>query len=158
MTDAYDVPYMERTRDYYRAQGYTTDYQWAHFEDTPFQPLLKSVAESRLAVITTAMPDTEEGRRNRQVYATPVTPVPESMYTDELSWDKATTHTRDVNSFLPLRQLEKLVAEGVLGNIASHFYSAPTEYSKRATTEQDAPEILRLCREDRADIALLVPL
>jgi hypothetical protein len=34
----------------------------------------------------------------------------------------------------------------------------PTEYSQRATSERDAPEILRRCREDGADAALLVPL
>jgi hypothetical protein len=34
----------------------------------------------------------------------------------------------------------------------------PTEYSQRRTIEQDAPEILRRCREDEADAALLVPL
>ena len=34
MTTPYDVPYMERTRLYYEAQGYTTPYQWAHHDDT----------------------------------------------------------------------------------------------------------------------------
>jgi len=34
----------------------------------------------------------------------------------------------------------------------------PTDYSQRRTLEQDAPEILRRCREDEVDVALLVPL
>ena len=158
MTDKYDVPYMERTRDYYRAQGYGTDYEWAHFSDAPFQPLNKPLSESTLALITTAMPDTDEGRSKRQLYSSAIEPVPESMYTDELSWDKSATHTRDVNSFLPLLQLGKLVEQGKLGGIAQRFHSVPTQYSKRATMEVDAPEILRRCKEDGVDIALLVPL
>ena len=35
------VPYMERTRQYYRALGYTKDYVWAKFDDVPFAPLRK---------------------------------------------------------------------------------------------------------------------
>jgi hypothetical protein len=34
----------------------------------------------------------------------------------------------------------------------------PTDYSQRNTTEIDAPHLLKLCREDTVDIALLVPL
>ena len=33
------IRYMQRTRDYYAAIGYTTPYRWAHFVDAPFQPL-----------------------------------------------------------------------------------------------------------------------
>ncbi len=158
MSHAYDVPYMLRTRDYYRAQGYDRDYAWAHFEQAPFQHLARPVSASTLAIITTAMPDTEAGRSERKVYASPSFPVPESMYTDELSWDKQATHTNDVNSFLPLRQMQQLVEEGKLGRVAARFHSAPTEYSQRLTREIHAPEILRRCQEDQADIALLVPL
>lgn len=158
MANPYDVPYMLRTRDYYRAQGYNKDYMWAQFDESAFQPLTKLLAESTLAIITTAMPDTEEGRSERKVYSSPVEPVPESMYTDELSWDKQATHTRDVDSFLPLRAMQSLVDEGKLGSLASRFHSVPTEYSQRLTKEIHGPEILARCRQDNADIALLVPL
>lgn len=155
---AYDVPYMERTRNFYRAQGYNSDYQWAHFDQVPFTPLRKPLEESRVAVITTAMPDTKTGRDQRQVYASKCQPIPPSMYTDELSWHKTMTHTRDVASFLPLQQLEALHADGSIGEIAPSFYSAPTEYSQRNTLEKDAPEILALCQQDEVDVAILVPL
>lgn len=158
MTAIYDVPYMRRTRDYYRAQGYSSDYQWAHFDETPFQPVSKPLQQSTLVVITTAMPDTPQGRAERDVYSSPSEPVPESMYTEELSWDKSATHTRDVNSFLPLRQLQQLVEEGRLGAVAKRFHSLPTHYSQRLTRQTHGPEILKRCQQDRADIALLVPL
>ncbi|GLR96274.1 hypothetical protein ACVIU7_005796 [Bradyrhizobium liaoningense] len=29
------VPYMQRTRDYYAAIGYTTPYRWAHYTEAP---------------------------------------------------------------------------------------------------------------------------
>lgn len=159
MTDVYDVPYMRRTRDYYRAQGYDRDYRWAKLEGPiPFQELRKSLTESTLAVITTAMPDTEQGRAERGVYSTAISPLPESMYTEELSWDKKATHTKDVGSFLPLQQLQTLVEAGRLGGLAPRFHSVPTTYSQRATRDEDAPAILERCIADEVDVALLVPL
>jgi len=153
-----DVHYMTRTRDYYPAQGYDKDYQWAHHTDTPLQRFVGPLSAARVAVITTAMPDTEQGRANRQVYATACSPVPTSMYTAELSWDKQATHTDDVGSFLPLVELQELADQGVIKGLTSHFYAVPTDYSQRHTREDDAPAILELCQRDGADIALLVPL
>ncbi|HAP10358.1 MAG TPA: glycine reductase, partial [Afipia sp.] len=48
------VPYMQRTRDYYLAIGYDTPYRWAHNLAAPFQPLTKPLAQSRVAIVTTA--------------------------------------------------------------------------------------------------------
>ena len=57
-----------------------------------------------------------------------------------------------------LKMLEQLEREDRIGSICTNFYCAPTEYSHRRTMEVDAPEILDRCRQDNADIALLVPL
>ncbi len=156
--DQYDVPYMERTRNFYRAQGYSKDYQWAHYDDVPFTVLQKPLSKARIAVITTAMPDTEPGRAQRQVYASPSDPIPSVMYTDELSWHKTMTHTEDVASFLPLQQLRQCTQLNLIGDLTQRFYSIPTEYSQRNTIEKDAPEILALCQQDEVDVAILVPL
>ncbi len=158
MPGKYDVPYMERTRDYYRAQGYEKDYRWAHHAETPFVPLPKPLRECRLGLITTAMPDTAEGRSERKVYATPSEPTPRSMYTDKLSWHKSVTHTKDLGSFLPVNHLRSMVRSLIVGGLADRFYSVPTDYSMRNTVEKDAPAILELCREDEVDVAMLVPL
>ena len=64
----------------------------------------------------------------------------------------------DLGSYLPIRVLEDLVENGELGSVSSRFHCVPTEYSQRRTKEVDAPEILNRCREDKADIALLIPL
>ena len=158
VTAIYDVPYMQRTREYYRAQGYEQDYQWAHHTSTPFTPLNKALQATTVSVITTAMPDTEQGRMLRNVYASSVFPIPESMYTDELSWDKKTTHTRDVGSFLPLGVLQEFERQKLIGALDPQFYSMPTEYSQRNTRDRDAPAILALCQQAQTDIALLIPL
>jgi len=160
------VSYIDRTRDYYAAQGYERPYAWARHTDAPFAPLPRPLAECRVGVVTTASPwrdgETEsvDGvlRGTKQVYSLPANPLPERLYTDDLSWDKETTHTRDVPSFLPLPQLAAFAAEGRIAAAPIRFHGVPTDYSQRRTCEHDAPEILARLREDEADVALLVPL
>jgi len=157
---AKDVQYMERTRAWYRALGYERDYVWAQFDDVPFTPLTKPLAESRIALINTATPIAADGRPvlPKRVYSMPVATPPERLFTDDLSWDKEETHTDDTESFLPIAALQSLAVAGRIGALSPRFHGAPTEYSQRRTIEEDAPELLRRCREDGADVALLVPL
>lgn len=158
------VSYVDRTREYYAAQGYARPYVWAHHDDAPFAPLTKPLAQCRVAAITTASPWRDakptDGvlRGAKQVWSGRSTPPPERLYTDDLAWDKEATHTRDVASFLPLAQLAACAAAGRIGALAPRFHGVPTDYSQRRTREQDAPEILARCREDAVDVAVLVPL
>src|SRR4029079_19601756 len=48
-------------------------------------------------------------------------------------------------------------AAGRVGAVAPRFHGAPTNRSHRITVETDAPEILRRCRADDVDAAVLVP-
>lgn len=158
------VSYIDRTRSFYAAQGYEKPYQWAHFAQVPFAPLVRPLAESRLTVVTTASPWQDRAPRDgvlrgsKQVWSGSTDVVPERLYTDDLAWDKGATHTDDVGSFLPIVALRACVAEGRIGSLAERFHGVPTDYSQRRTLEQDAPEILRRCREDAVDAVLLVPL
>jgi hypothetical protein len=158
------VSYIDRTREFYAAQGYDKAYRWARNADAPFTELRKPLSESCVAVITTASPHhdrpPQDGvlRGSKEVWSGPTDSVPERLYTDDLAWDKEATHTDDVPSFLPIDILHKLVAAGRIGRVAARFHGVPTDYSQRRTVEQDAPEILRRCLEDGVDVALLVPL
>ena len=155
---AQPVRYMDRTRRYYAAQGFEKAYAWAHFDDTPFTRPAKPVADSTLALITTAALYERQASDPRMVASAEADPPPERLYGDDLSWDKRATHLDDLNSYFPIDRLRELVAEGRLGGIAPRFHCVPNEYSQRRTITGDAPEILARCREDGADIALLVPL
>ena len=154
--------YIDRTREYYRAQGYDKPYRWASFDSVPFAPLSKPLAKSRIAVVTTTSPwdqqDTKSLRGERQVWSGSTQPPPDRLFTNHLSWDKQNTHTDDVESFLPIARLNEQVAKGRLGSVARRFHGVPTDYSQSTTTLQDAPQILDRCIEDGVDIALLVPL
>jgi hypothetical protein len=158
------VSYIDRTRDYYLAQGYSNPYRWAYFDEVPFTPLARQLAECRITLITTASPfsedePTERGLwRPKEVWAGATDAPPARLYTADLAWDKEATHTDDLDSFFPIHRLQELVEAGRIGSLAARFHGVPTEYSQRRTIEQDAPEVLRRCREDRVDVALLVPL
>jgi hypothetical protein len=154
------VPYMERTRLYYRALGYESDYAWATFEDVPFTPLAKPLSRANIALVTTAGPPDRSNRDSRgrkKVWSGDVLAPPATWETD-VAWDRESTHLDDRETFVPIDAMRKAVANGVIGGIARRFHGAPTDYSHRKTMEEDAPEILRRVREDGADAALLVPL
>ncbi len=158
------VSYIDRTREFYRAQGYEKPYQWAHFEEVPFVRLPKPLTECRLTLVMTASPHHDgppvDGvlRGAKAVWSGTMASPPERLYTDDLAWDKEATHTLDVESFLPIASLQTFATEGRIRELAQRFHGVPTDYSQRRTTEEDAPEVLRRCREDGVDAALLVAL
>ena len=162
------IPYLQRTRDYYQALGYGEPYVWAHYSEVPFQPLTKPVRESRVALITTAAPF-QPGKGDQgpgapynaaakfyQVYSAPVDAKPD-LRISHVGYDRANTVPEDLDAYFPLARLHDAVAAGRLGGLTPRFHGAPTNRSHRVTMETDAPELLRRCREDGADVAVLVP-
>ena len=130
------VPYMERTRLYYRALGYESDYVWATFADVPFARLQKPLAEAKIALLTTASPPDRgnvDSSGVRHVWSGLVADPPERPFTDNVAWDKESTHTRDRGSYLPIEVATELAGEGVFAGLAAHFHGIPTEYSHRKT-------------------------
>ena len=156
------VSYIDKSREYYAAQGFDQPYRWAAFDDVAFRPLAAPLADCNVALVTTSFlhhHDSAWGApaTDKVVYHHPVTDVPERMFTDDLSWDKQATHTDDTESFLPIRALQSLAADGTIGSLNHRFFGVPTEYSQRKTG-LDADRIAAWCAEDGVDIALLVPL
>lgn len=155
------IAYMERTRRYYRALGYPSDYRWAHNETAPFTRLKRPLNEAKIALITTSYPPgdwSDDNPPKKDVWSQAIAEAPEGLYNQNLAWDKESTHTRDRESYLPINAMTTLGDTGVIGGLTEHFHSVPTDYSHRMTIENDAPEILRRVVEDGADAALLVPL
>jgi glycine/sarcosine/betaine reductase selenoprotein B len=161
------IPYIQRTRDYYLRLGYPA-YRWAHFDEVPFTPLARPLAQSRLALITTAAPyqpgvgDQGPGApynaaaKFYKVYSDSSDATPD-LRISHVGYDRVHTTAEDPNTWLPLGQLREAVKSGRIGALTARFHGAPTNRSQRVTTETDAPELLRRCREDGADAVLLVP-
>jgi len=161
------IPYMERTRTYYSTLGYPA-YLWAHFDDVPFVRPQAPVAESKLALITTAAPYQPElgpqGARAPynaaakffEVFTTAVTPPPD-LRISHLGYDRKHTSAEDSATFLPITALEQAVQDKRLGAVAEQLIGVPTNRSQRVTLEQDAPNALAAFQKLNADVALLVP-
>jgi D-proline reductase (dithiol) PrdB len=162
------IPYMQRTRDYYLKLGYGNAYRWAHFADVPFTPLPRPLAQARLALITTAAPyqpgvgDQGPGAKYNAaakfytVYSDSTDSVPD-LRISHVGYDRKHTTAEDANTWFPLARLHAAVKAGRIGGLTPRFHGSPTNRSQRVTLEQDAPELLRRCQEDAADVALLVP-
>jgi D-proline reductase (dithiol) PrdB len=165
--DDVPIPYIQRTRDYYQALGFAP-YRWAHFADVPFAPLRTPLREARLALITTAAPyqpgvgDQGPGAKYNaaakfyKVYSDTTDTIPD-LRISHVGYDRVHTAAEDPNTWFPLPRLQEAVKAGRVGALTQRFHGAPTNRSQRVTTETDAPELLRRCREDGADAALLVP-
>ncbi len=170
------VRYIDKTREYYFKQGYDKTYNWAANDTAPFTPLTKPLSQSRVVLISTAgftlVPDggfsEEELRRvksggsNMGSYDMEVFPIPSDLPEEKILYvvgnhDRGQSDMSDVNSYFPLTRLREFQAEGVLGSLATDFFRLKENYSQRKTLEVDAPEVLRRCREDNVDVALLTP-
>ncbi len=161
------IPYMQRTRDYYLALGFAP-YRWAHYAEVPFTPLAVPLSRARVGLITTAAPyQSEAGDQGPgapynaaskfyQVYSMPTDSVPD-LRISHVGYDRVHTTAADLNTYLPLARLRDAAAAGRIGALAPRLHGAPTNRSHRVTLQTDVVELLRRCRDDAIDAAVLVP-
>ncbi len=162
------IPYLRRLRDYYLALGYGAPYAWAHYAAVPFQRLEKPLAESRIAIITTAAPF-QPGKGDQgpgapynaaakfyTVYSGDTASDPD-LRISHIAIDRMHTTAEDAATYFPLTALRKVAAAGRVGSVAPRFHGAPTNRSHRVTLDTDCPEIVARCRADGVDAAVLVP-
>lgn len=165
------VRYIDRTRAWYATLGYDP-YRWPCNTDVPFQPLAKPLAESRLALVTTAAPYRPElgdqgpgasyngAAKFFEVYTRPTEPATDDdhdLRISHIGYDRRHTRADDRNTWLPIERLQEARAAGRIGALTDRIYAVPTVRRQRSTTEEHAPQIAALLAEDHADVALLVP-
>src|SRR5215475_12573885 len=162
------ISYLQRIRTYYRALGYGAPYRWAHYAHVPFHPLTKPLSQCRLTIITTAAPF-QPGKGDQgpgapynsaakffSVYSGD-TATDHDLRISHIAIDRKHTSAEDIRSYFPLAELRRAVADGRIGSIAPRFHGLPTNRSHRVTLEVDCPEIVRRCKADSVDGAILVP-
>lgn len=141
-------------------------YPWPAFHDTPWTPLARPLAESTVAVVTTA-----------GLYRPGVDPAFDS---DALEGDwgfralprevrlagLAIAHTHfshevaeaDMNTIFPLERLAELAAAGVVGCLARTHYSIMGYVTRAADlAAETAPEIAARMKAEGVDLALVIP-
>ena len=165
--DDVPIPYRQRIATYYQTLGYGEAYRWAHYAEVPFTPLKKSLAESRIGLITTAAPYQPDkgdqgpgaaynGSAKFYTVYSGDTVIDHDLRISHIGYDRLHTAATDSNAWFPLPALRRAAARGRIGEVAPRFHGAPTNRSHRVTLEQDCPELLARCREDRIDAAIIV--
>ena len=158
------VRYIDKTREYYQGEGYRTPYRWAHFDDVPFTPLPRRLAQCRVGLVTTSElvirgREAElahiEDDPTRPTYSLPMDTPTADLESRKASYDRHATTLDDVDAYVPLTHLRRLVEEGRIAGLAPRFQVVHSQYSQRRTLGVDAPRILAELREDRVDVAVL---
>ncbi len=149
---------MDRTTQYYAAQGFEKPYRWAYNDTAPFAALDRPLSEMTLGLASTAATYHRGELEPRRVVPLSNDSLPDSLYADDLAWDKQATHLDDRRSFFPIEVLQELASQRIIGAVGPRSYLLPTEYSQRKTNTEDGPILLDHCREDGIDAMLLVPL
>lgn len=155
------LSYIDLSREYYAAHGYTKPYEWVSHRDAPFTKLKKPLSQCRVGLVTTTdlekLPgeNMQERHLHRKVYAQPVNKAPEHFYTLDLQWAAESTHTDDNDSFMPLNRLAEWAADGKIGSASPRFYGVMTDYSQGKTYKKSAPQVLEFCKADDVDAMLL---
>ena len=142
-------------------------YRWRRIDPVPWTPLAKPLAESRLALASTAgfvLPDQEP-------FSAAVRGGDYSFREVPFDVDVATlrdTHRsetfdhlamqRDPNLAFPIDRVRELAAAGRIGEVNRRHFSFMGSITAPGRLMRDsAPEAARLLKEDGVDVALLVP-
>ena len=160
------IPYMARTRAWYLALGYDNPYVWARHDETPFMRLIKPLATSRVALVTTAAPwQPDKGDQGpgapynaaAKFYAvySGDSRKDHDVRVSHVAIDRQHTSMADSGTWFPLPIMRALSGAGAF-RLAPRFHGVPTQRSQRHTGEIDAPELLSRCQADGVDAALLV--
>ena len=158
------VRYIDKTREYYQGEGYATPYRWAHFDEVPFSRLARPLTECVVGLVTTSEM-VIRGREaelahvaddpTRPMYSLPTATPTAELRSRKAAYDKHATTLDDVDAYLPLTHLRRLIEERRIAGLAPRFQVVHSQYSQRRTLTVDAPRILAELHEDRVDVAVL---
>jgi D-proline reductase (dithiol) PrdB len=162
----------------WQVRGYAGEPRWK-YDDGPFTPLRKPVAQSRLGLFTSSGhfveghdPEPLNRRTMTQeeaaeqivdfIRARPTlssipsgTPV-ETLRVRHPGYDIRGAQL-DANAVLPLERLQELEKEGRIGELAPHAYSFVGACSQQELKTVTGPRWVKLLQEEEVDVALLVP-
>ena len=158
------VRYIEKARAYFSELGYTKEYRWPHFSEVPFTALKKPLSDCRISIVTTSFVE-EKSEENASIDSEiilmgDVYEIDSRIKASELfcrheGYDSYATNVDDVDSFFPVTRLHEAFAEGRVGSVAPFFYGAFSTYSKKRTEQIDGPAVLKGCREQKVDAAIV---
>lgn len=141
-------------------------YPWPTFADSPWTPVSKPLATSRVAVVTTGGLYRPGAQAPFDAEALEGDASCREIPGDQNLPDLGIAHAHfphgparaDMNVILPLERLSALAEQRVIGSVAPTHYSIMGYVTNAADlAERTAPVIAARMREDAVDVALMVP-
>ena len=144
--------YIDKTREYYLGEGYSTPYRWAHFDDVPFTHLPRPLARCRVGLVTTsdmvirgceAELAHVEDDPTRPTYSLPMDTPTADLESRKASYDRHATTLDDVDAYLPLTHLRRLVEKRPCERLKDYLRSAGVAFRVRdVMADQEAADFL----------------
>ncbi|MBT3425687.1 MAG: hypothetical protein HOL98_05175 [Gammaproteobacteria bacterium] len=158
------VSYIRQTRDLYDSLGYQP-YNWFEAGSAPdFVKPGKSLAESRLGVLSTAGTYVAGQVAYHYKDDTSIRVIPSSTSVEEIRFSHVTENylvdaRQDPRCVFPIQALKKLADQGVIGSLADNYFSCMGGiYSQRRVTAELIPALEAKLHFEEIDLLLLVPL
>ncbi|MBD3648517.1 MAG: hypothetical protein HUJ31_13930 [Pseudomonadales bacterium] len=156
--------YIQQTRELYDSLGYPP-YNWFHADDDPpFSVPKKLLAQSRVGLVSTAGTYVQGQVAYYYKDDTSIRAIPVDTPVDKLRFSHVTENylvdaRDDPRCVFPIEALARLRDEGVIGDLASNFYSCMGGiYSQRRVREELIPRLEAAVTHEALDSLLLVPL
>ena len=156
------VEYIRSITRQYARLGYKP-YAWVYNTDSPpWEPLRKPLGRCRVGLVASGGIYRRgqlafHSKDDTSLRLIPTDVRTEDLRTSHFAYDQ-TDARRDPNVVFPIDTLRGLVKEGVIGGLTNHAIAFMGGiYSSRRVREETAPAIARILMDERADLALLVP-
>ena len=150
------------------AQRFITAYEpWESGEAIPWSPPLKPLSECKLALVTTSgvhhttqepfdMQDNEGDPTFRPIDGASIG----SSYKITHDYYDHSDAEKDLNIIFPIKRLQELQAEGVIGQLAETHYSFMGHIDGRhiaTLVKKTAQQVVQGLRQEQVDVVLLTP-
>lgn len=138
--------------------------------EIPWTPMREPLSESKVALITTAgvarkddIPFDQEGERQNPWWGDPsYRVIPRETTEKDVKFYHmhidCQTGEKDLDVFLPLRRLNELVKDGIVGQSAeSHYSIMGYQLCTDVLESETAPAMLKQLKDENVDAAVLIP-
>lgn len=134
---------------------------------TPWTPLGKRLADSRVALVTTAGLHRREdqpfnrdhpgGESSYRIIPSDTDPANIAQSHFSIGFDRTAIY-RDINVSFPIDRMRELAEQGVIGGVAPNYYSFMGALRDcTMVAEQTGPEVARRLQGEGVDVVLLTP-
>lgn len=158
------IRYVDALNAKYGAMGFPP-YQWSEYDDAPFMPLDKPLAECTVSMLTSggvsqcSMPPFNPDARNDLRLDVVPSDAPSDGFQIHDSYYDHTDADQDLNCVFPIDRLREMAATGEIAAVAPRFWSGfmGRIYKRKEVLNEHAPALAQQLKADGVDLFVGVP-